>query len=66
MDGGDGSRLEAGECKPGQLQARFWITSIDLWTHTKDDFHQPSRVLGQLQGKADRGGRWALYPKEDL
>lgn len=57
MGGGDGARLEAGECMPGQLQARLWVTSIDLRTHTKDDFHHASRVQAQLQGKIDRGGR---------
>lgn len=57
MDGEDRARLEAGRGRPGQLQARHWLASIDLQTHTKDDFHQPSRVQTQLQGKIDRGGR---------
>lgn len=63
MDGGDGASLEAGEYMPGQLQTRPLGHLIDWVTHTKDDFHQSSRVQAQLQRKIEMGSDHSIPRK---
>lgn len=41
----------------------LWVTSIDWVTHTKDDFHQSSRVQAQLQRKIETGSGHSIPRK---